>query len=91
MRAPSMLRRACLACATAGIMLGVCALLIVVAVLAPAPVAAMPMLLLFCLAGPMLAAHELSTAIPFLRGQRALARLRRSLASLPETPHPLEH
>jgi hypothetical protein len=84
-------RRAFLACLTAATMLVVCGLLIVVAVLAPAPVTAMPVLLLFCLAGPMVAAHELSTAIPVLRGERALARLRRGLARLPETAHPLEH
>lgn len=65
------------------------------ALMVPAPPAVLPLLLLVCIGGPMLAAWELrSTGAGAARaGKRldrsALAQLRRHLDELPETHHPL--
>ena len=65
----------------------------VVAVLAPAPAAALPVVVAICVGCPVFAGWEVPTAIASLRADRAagraLDRLRRSLAQLPETEHPL--
>ena len=67
---------------------GIC----VAAVLARAPVAATPLVAAICVGCPMFAVLEVPAALAALRmnrGEQALARLRRRLAELPETEHPL--
>jgi hypothetical protein len=64
-----------------------CAGLLAAAVLVPAPHAALPFLILTCIACPMAAAFELANAIHVLREPRT--QLRRELDRLPEAPHPL--
>jgi hypothetical protein len=59
------------------------------AVLAPAPAAVLPLLLLTCIGGPILAASEATRWAPVLRRARHLERHRRALDALPETEHPL--
>jgi hypothetical protein len=67
-----------------------CAGLITAAVLVPAPAAVLPLLLVVCVAGPMVAASELLRLVPVLRGARDLERRhRRALDALPEIEHPL--
>ena len=66
-----------------------CTGLIAAAALLSAPPAVLPLLVLVCIAGPMLAAIELAHLAPHLRGLRSLARHRRALEALPETEHPL--
>jgi hypothetical protein len=66
----------------------------VAAVLAPAPAAALPVVVLVCVGLPMLAALELPGALAALSGRagrdaQVLARFRRSLDELPEVSHPL--
>ena len=82
----------------------VCGGLITAAMLVPAPVAVLPLVAIACVGLPMLAAWQLASVHialgglrPALRRRRvrpldesALQELRRSLASLPETRHPLE-
>jgi hypothetical protein len=82
--------RARLVCLSAAAMALVCAGLIVTAVLAHPPAAIAPILALVCIGCPMAAAYDLPVAIRALRlHRRAGAALRRGLAELPETPHPL--
>jgi hypothetical protein len=82
--------RARLVCLSASAMALACAGLIVVAVLVPPPAAIVPLLALVCICCPMAAAYELPAAVTALRlHRRAGAALRRGLAELPETPHPL--
>lgn len=62
------------------------------AILAPAPPAAIPLVVAICLWCPMFSAWEVPSALAALRARRggnALARLRRTLDDLPETEHPL--
>lgn len=63
------------------------------AVLAPAPAAAVPLVVAICVGGPLFAAWEVPVALSALRarrtGQEALSMLRRNLDQLPETEHPL--
>jgi hypothetical protein len=66
------------------------------AVLAPAPAAAVPLVVAMCVGLPLFAAWEVPTALVCLRaaradraGSRALDKLRRTLEELPETEHPL--
>ena len=87
-RTPSSHQVAAGLCGTAFI-LAACTVLIAAAVVLPAPPAVLPLLVLVCIAGPMLAALELAHLAPHLRGVRSLARHRRALAALPETEHPL--
>jgi hypothetical protein len=64
----------------------------IAAILAHAPVAATPVVAALCVGGPMFAVLEVPGALAELRmnsGERALARLRRRLAELPEIEHPL--
>jgi len=73
---------------TALISAGVC----VAAILAPAPIAAIPLVVAICIGCPMFAGWEVPNALAALRANRAraaLAKLRRSLDRLPETEHPL--
>jgi hypothetical protein len=79
-----------------------CAGLFGAAALVPAPVGVLPMVALVCIGGPMLAAWDLSRRLARAaaaeaawgdddprRDARAIAELRRALARLPETRHPL--
>jgi hypothetical protein len=62
------------------------------AILAHAPVAATPLIAAVCVGCPMFAVVEVPRALAELRlnrGDKALTRLRRHLAELPETEHPL--
>ncbi|HEY1357371.1 MAG TPA: hypothetical protein VGF21_03610 [Thermoleophilaceae bacterium] len=62
------------------------------AALAPAPPAALPLLILICIGCPVLAAWELPVAVAVLRQRprrQALSELLRGLDELPETEHPL--
>lgn len=63
------------------------------AILAPAPPAAVPLVVAICVGGPLFAAWEVPIALAALRsrraGRNAVSMLRRSLDQLPETEHPL--
>jgi hypothetical protein len=76
---------------TALVAAGVC----VGAVLAPAPAAALPLVVALCVGGPMFACWEVPFALASLRAERAgrdaLMSLRQSLEQLPEVEHPLGH
>ena len=68
---------------------GVC----VLAVLAPAPAPALPLVVAICVGGPLFASWQVPGLLASLRadrsGSRAMAKLRRTLAQLPEVEHPL--
>jgi hypothetical protein len=99
---PPTRRHALLACAGLFVTVALCAGLLSLAVLMPAPPAALPLLLVACLGGPALAAHELPYVLEVLRARRraalpdprpeaeVLEELRRALDALPETHHPLD-
>lgn len=74
---------------TALISAGVCT----AAILAPAPAAVVPLVVLICIGCPLFASWEVPVALASVRSERAagraLARLRRTLEQLPETEHPL--
>jgi hypothetical protein len=88
-----------LTCLHATLTVVIVAVLVSAAALAPAPALVLPLVVLVCVGGPMVAAWELRSVLPHLRrhravevpplDDRALARLRRRLDQLPETPHPL--
>jgi hypothetical protein len=83
-----------LLCAAALVTALMCAGMCMAAVLAPAPVAAVPFIAFVCICCPMLAAWELPAALATLRGpdrdkREAVAQLRRVLDRLPEVEHPL--
>jgi len=65
----------------------------VVAILAPAPLVAIPLIVVVCIGCPLFAGWEVPVAVASLRAERAgreaLAMLRRSLDQLPEIEHPL--
>ena len=89
-------RQAVLTCALAAVSGIACAGLLTAATLAPAPAAALPLLIVLCIGCPLLAAWELPIAVTVLRlrrkpplGPDALSELRERLDSLPETEHPL--
>jgi hypothetical protein len=67
--------------------------LVAAAVLVPAPLLALPVVVVLAVGMPMTAAWELSGVAAALqhaaREGRAVAGLRRELAALPETHHPL--
>jgi uncharacterized transporter YbjL len=68
-----------------------CAGLVSAAALVPAPPLVLPLIAIVSIAGPMTVTPELQAGIAALRRQRdAIAALRRNLAELPETAHPLE-
>lgn len=77
------------AVATALMSAGLCA----AALLAPAPIPVVPLVVVISVGCPIFAVWEVPGAIASLRAEReggeALAALRRSLAQLPETEHPL--
>jgi hypothetical protein len=68
---------------------GLCA----AAIVAPAPSAVVPLVVVISVGCPVFAAWEVPGAIACVRAEqergKALAALRRSLAQLPETEHPL--
>jgi hypothetical protein len=68
-----------------------CAGLVSAAALVPAPPDVLPLVAIVSVGGPMAVTGELQAGIKALqRRRRALAVLRRHLAQLPETAHPLE-
>jgi hypothetical protein len=95
-RTLSTFRRSIVACAFAAATVLVAAALLTAAALVPAPVPAIPFLVLACIGAPMAAAWELPDAIAVLRHERRHGRaarahevLRRQLDALPEREHPL--
>jgi hypothetical protein len=83
-------QRAILVCAVSVFGALVCAGLLTVAVLTPAPAAALPFIAFICIGAPIVASWELAPAVYALRGATgAVNELRESLDRLPETPHPL--
>ncbi len=84
-------KQAYLRCALAAVTIVVCAGLFVAAVLAQAPAGVLPLLSLICIGCPVLMALELPSAIAVARSHGdPVADLRKQLAQLPETAHPLE-
>lgn len=77
------------ALATALLSAGLCA----AAIIAPAPTAMVPLVVVISVGCPIFGVWEIPAAIASLRADsergKALATLRRSLAQLPETEHPL--
>lgn len=90
---PSMRARAALTLIAAAATALVCAGLCAAAIVARAPTAVVPLVVVISVGCPMFAVWEVPGAIASLRAERqranALAALRRSLAQLPETEHPL--
>jgi hypothetical protein len=83
-------RQATLVCLSAVLSLLLCAGLCSAAMLAPAPVDVLPVVVATCLALPLLSSWRLPSAVGVLRaGRRSLNQLRRELERLPETEHPL--
>jgi hypothetical protein len=81
---------AALMCAFAILTVLTCAGLLTAAALVPAPPVVLPIIVLVCIAGPMVAAWELRGAVAVLRREGGeIAAMRRQLQSLPETQHPL--
>jgi hypothetical protein len=70
---------------------GLCA----AAILAPAPSAVVPLVVVICIGCPLLASWRVPQILVRLRveriSHRALAQLQRSLAQLPDGEHPLGH
>ena len=70
-----------------------CTALLSLAAIAPAPPVALPLIIATCVGFPMVGAWELRpalTVLRFRRKARLLAEMRRFLATLPETQHPLD-
>jgi hypothetical protein len=65
------------------------------AILAPAPEAVVPFVVIICIGCPMLASWPVPDVLATLRSRRfasrALSQMHRGLAQLPETEHPLGH
>jgi hypothetical protein len=65
------------------------------AILAPAPEAVVPFVVIVCIGCPVLASWQVPEVLTTLRSRRfatrALSQLHRGLAQLPETEHPLGH
>jgi hypothetical protein len=84
-------------CVVAAATVVICAGLLVAAILAHAPVALLPLIVVVCVGCPMVAGWELPSALATFRyhrrrvddNARAVAELRAGLAQLPETSHPL--
>ena len=68
----------------------VCAALLTVAILVPAPIAVLGPLVSVCIALPMLAAWELSRVSAAAGSRLDVNQLRRDLDQLPEIQHPLD-
>jgi hypothetical protein len=71
------------------------AMLIGAAILAPAPEAVVPFVIIIAIGCPILASWQVPQVVAMLRAKRfatrALSQLHRGLAQLPETEHPLGH
>lgn len=74
---------------TSVVSVGLCA----AAILAPAPIAVVPLVAAICVGAPLFAGWEVPIALACLRSRRSAGRavvaLKRTLAQLPETEHPL--
>ena len=81
---------ASLTCAFAILTVLACAGVFTAAALVPAPLAVLPVVVLVCAGGSIVAAFELRRALSVLRREGGeIAALRRQLEQLPETQHPL--
>jgi hypothetical protein len=71
------------------------AVLLTAAILAPAPEAVVPFVVIISIGCPVLASWQIPPVIATLRAKRfatrALSQMHRGLAQLPETEHPLGH
>jgi hypothetical protein len=69
------------------------AVLLTAAILAPAPEAVIPFVVIISIGCPVLASWQIRPVVAALRAKRfatrALSQMRRGLAQLPETEHPL--
>jgi hypothetical protein len=94
---PPTRKRSLQLCLVAAVTSLACTVLLCAAALAPAPPAVLPLLVIICIACPMLAAMDLPRAIAGFRhhrgrqtdNARAIVEMRAALAELPETGHPL--
>jgi hypothetical protein len=78
-------------CCLAAVVVAAAVGLLLAAVLAPAPPAVLPLVVLAGVGMPMAVAYELPPAVASLRAHRRLATaVRRDLAALPETAHPFD-
>ena len=83
--------QACVDCCLAAVVVAAAVGLLLVAALAPAPRAVLPLVVLVGVAMPMVVAYQLPPAVASLRSHRRLVTaVRRDLAQLPETAHPFE-
>jgi len=86
-------REAKATCALSALAVFASAALMTAATLAPAPLAVLPLLVVVCIGCPLAVAWQLPLAIAVMRATEpageSLERLRRNLARLPETEHPL--
>jgi hypothetical protein len=76
-------------CLWAAAIIVTCAGLVSAAALVPAPPAVLPLVVMVCIGGPMVAAWELRSSIRTLRFGHWSASVRRQIERLPETKHPL--
>ena len=82
--------QACAECCLAAVVVVAAVGLLLAAALAPAPPAVLPLVMLAGVGLPMAVAYELPPAVSSFRAHRTLVTaMRRDLAQLPETPHPL--
>jgi hypothetical protein len=83
--------QACVECCFAAVVVTGAVGLLLAAALAPAPVAALPLIVLVSVGIPTVVAYELPPAVSSLRAhRRLLTAMRRDLAQLPETVHPCD-
>jgi hypothetical protein len=83
--------QACADCCLAAVLVAAAVGLLLAAALAPAPPAVLALVVLAGVGMPMIVAYKLPPAIASLRAHRRLASaVRRDLAQLPETAHPLD-
>jgi hypothetical protein len=83
--------RASVDCCFAAVVAAAAVGLLLAAALVPAPLAALPLVALVGVGMPMVVAYALPPAVSALRARRRLvAAMRRDLARLPETAHPLD-
>ena len=86
-------RRTVVAGLTVALVTLLCGGLLGAAALAPVPPVVLPLIIVACLAFPMLAVAEFVSSVSGWRevgDDRALEELRRDLSRLPETRHPLD-
>ena len=79
------------ACCLTAVVVAAAVGLLLAAALVPAPPAVLPLVVLAGVGMPMVVAYELTRTVASLRAHRRLASaVRRDLAQLPETVHPLD-